>query len=64
MTINSDFTTILKDAPIDEWLALSSSCDRIVASSTDIEEAVALARDRGEDNAVMMKAPRPGFLVL
>ncbi len=59
-----DFTTILKSAPVDEWIALSSQQDRIVATAEQLEDAIALAKACGEDEPVMMKVPPTSMLVL
>jgi hypothetical protein len=59
-----DFTTVLKDAPIGEWIALSHGMDRIVSTSKELEEAIEAAKERGEENPVMMKMPPTGLLVL
>ncbi len=59
-----DFTTVLKDAPTGEWIALSHGMDRIVSTSVELEEAIASAKECGEDNPVMMKMPPQGLLVL
>jgi hypothetical protein len=49
-----DFTTVLKNAPAGEWIALSSDQERIVATAKNLDEAIASAKDRGEDHPVMM----------
>jgi hypothetical protein len=62
--VQINLTEVLKDAPRGEWLALSHTEDRVVASAVLIEDAVAAAKAKGEDNPVMMKVPPTGFLVL
>ncbi len=57
-----DFTEILKDAPEGEWIALSSKEDRIVATAVLLDDAIALANERGERNPVVMKT-HPGLLM-
>ena len=59
-----DFTKILEGAPVGHWIALSEHEDRIVATAVTLKEAIAIAKQRGEDHPVMMKAPPPGALVL
>jgi len=59
-----DFTTVLKDAPVGVWIALSHSMDRIVSTSKELDDAIVSAKQRGEDNPVMMKMPPRGLLVL
>ena len=60
----TDFTTILKDAPVGQWIALSSAEDRIVATAVSLSDAMELARQRGEEQPVMMKVPPHGALIL
>ena len=60
----TDFTAILKDAPVGEWIALSSDQQRIVATAKTLESAIASAHDLGEEDPVMMKIPPVGALVL
>ena len=59
-----DFTAILKDAPVGAWIALSSDEERIVANAPEFEDAMALAKERGEAEPVLMKLPPPTLLVL
>jgi len=59
-----DFTTILKDAPVGEWIALSSAQDRIVATAKELGDAIALAKEMGEEEPVFMKVPPVSMLVL
>ena len=60
----NDFTVVLKDAPVGEWIALSHDQDRSVASAKVLADAIKMAQDRGEDHPVMMKMPPGGALVL
>lgn len=60
----TDFTTILKDAPVGEWIALSSDERRIVATAKTLESAINSAHELGEKDPVMMKVPPAGALVL
>lgn len=59
-----DFTTILKDAPVGEWIALSNRQERIVATGKTLAQAVDNARERGEDEPVVMKVPPVSALIL
>jgi hypothetical protein len=59
-----DFTTILRDAPAGEWIALSNGRERIVATAKNLDEAIASAKNKGEDRPVMMKVPPVSALVL
>ena len=59
-----DLTEVLKDAPIGDWIALSSAQDRIVATAKTLEEALSAAKEKGEDHPVSMKVPPVGNLIL
>ena len=59
-----DLTSVLKDAPQGEWLALSFSLDRIVAHSPNLGEAQEAAHQLGEKMPIMMKAPPLHALIL
>jgi len=59
-----NMTAVLKDAPVGFWLALSPAKDRILASAPELEDALDAARQLGEENPVMMKAPPPHALIL
>ena len=59
-----DLTTVLKDAPIGEWLALSYARDRIVAHAPTLRAAMQAAKKLGESQPIMMKLPPFGMMVL
>lgn len=59
-----DLTTVLKDAPIGEWLALSFARDRIVAHAPTLAAAMDAALQLGEKMPIMMKVPPHGLLVI
>lgn len=59
-----DFTSVLKDAPAGEWIALSKDAERIVATAKNLDDAIALAKAKGENDPVMMKVPPVSALVL
>jgi len=59
-----DFTTILKDAPVGDWIALSNGQDRIVATGKTLAQAVDNARELGENEPVVMKVPPVSTLIL
>jgi hypothetical protein len=59
-----DLTSVLKDAPVGEWIALSSTQDRIVATGKTLEEAVNAAKEQGEESPVLTKVPPVGNLIL
>jgi hypothetical protein len=60
----NDLTTVLKDAPIGEWIALSYARDRIVAHAPTLRAAMEAAKKLGEAQPIMMKLPPFGMLVL
>ena len=59
-----DLTTVLKDAPVGEWIALSSAQDRIVATAKTLADAVKAAHQKGEEHPVVMKVPAVSSLIL
>lgn len=59
-----DLTTVLKDAPAGEWIALSNGQERIVATAPSLDEAVKAAKEKGEQNPVVLKVPPVSALVL
>jgi hypothetical protein len=59
-----DFTTILKDAPVGDWIALSNAQDRIVATGSTLAQAVDKAHEQGEKDPVVMKVPPVNMLIL
>lgn len=59
-----DLTSVLKDAPRGEWLALSFARDRIVAHALTLTAAKEAAHNLGELNPIMMKVPPPHALIL
>lgn len=59
-----DLSEVLKDAPAGEWIALSPDGMKIVATAKTIEEALAAAKKKGEENPIMTKVPPVGSLVL
>jgi hypothetical protein len=52
-----DLTTVLRNAPIGEWLALSFALDRIVAHAPTLTAAKEAAQKLGEKQPIMMKVP-------
>ncbi|MES2393385.1 MAG: DUF5678 domain-containing protein [Acidobacteriota bacterium] len=62
--MNYDLTSVLENAPVGQWIALSHNHDRIVATAPLMEDAIAAAQAKGEENPVMMKVPPAGALIL
>jgi len=59
-----DLVSVLKDAPLGEWLALSFKRDRIVAHAPNLVDAQRTAIEAGEPMPIMMKAPPPHMQIL
>jgi hypothetical protein len=59
-----DLTTVLKDAPVGEWIALSQAQDRIVATAKTLAEVIKAAHQKGEEHPVVMKVPAVSSLIL
>jgi len=55
---------VLKDAPAGEWIALSNGQERIIATAPSLDEAVKAAKEKGEQNPVVLKVPPVSALVL
>lgn len=62
--MTTDFTTILKEAPAGQWIALSHTQDRIVATAINLTDALQAAHEMGEEHPVMMKTSPVSALVL
>ena len=58
-----DLTTVLRDAPVGEWISLSSAQDRIAATAKTLADAVDAAHQKGEEHPVVMKVPRSCLVV-
>ena len=54
----SDISTVLEKAPRECWLALSQDETRIVGRGENIKEALADARENGEDDPILVWAPK------
>jgi hypothetical protein len=59
-----DLTTVLKDAPIGQWIALPRDQKRVVATAKDLDAAVEAAKAQGESDPILLKLPPVGALVL
>lgn len=59
-----DMTAVLRDAPANEWIALSQTQDRIVGTGKTPTEAIKSAHDHGEENPFVMKVPPASELIL
>jgi hypothetical protein len=54
----SDMADILKNAPRECWLALDREERRVLGRGENMEEAVREAKEKGEDDPVLIWAPR------
>jgi hypothetical protein len=58
-----DHADLLRNAPLDKWIALSADESRIVAVADSFAEAAAKAHGSGEDDPLIVKTP-PQWLPL
>jgi len=54
----ADLTLLLDKAPRECWLALAKDESKVVGRGENIEEAVAEAKENGEDDPVVLWAPK------
>jgi len=59
-----DLTTILKNAPAGEWIALSRTENKIVGTGKTVAEAIQAAKSNGNSEPVVMKVPPVSALIL
>lgn len=59
-----DLREVLKDAPIGEWIALSSDRTKIVGTGKTLEEALDAAKKAGEADPIVLKVPPVSALIL
>lgn len=53
-----DISDVLERAPRDCWLALTEDQSKVVGRGESIQEAVTEARENGEDDPVLILAPK------
>ena len=56
-----DLSSVLKDAPAGEWIALSLDETRIVGHGDTMEDAVESAKAAGEEQHILIKMPLPNM---
>jgi Family of unknown function (DUF5678) len=54
----ADLTKVLEKAPRDCWLALAADETKVVGRGEDIKEAVREAKENGENDPVLILAPK------
>jgi len=54
----ADLSKILEKAPRNCWLALSADETKVVGRGEDIAEAVEDAKEHGEDDPILILAPK------
>ena len=59
-----DLTTVLRDAPVGDWIALSHDQQRIVATAKTLNAAVETAKSLGEEEPILFKIPPVSAVVL
>ena len=52
-----DMPELLKDIPIGAWVAISADAQTVLAYSADLDEALSKARDKGENDPIVVKVP-------
>jgi hypothetical protein len=52
-----DLTTVLRDAPVGDWIALSNGQERIVAPGKNLRGSTECGQGKGENHPVVMKVP-------
>jgi len=55
--IAQDFGKILEGTPPGAWVALSANGERVVASATEMKEAIRLAGEAGENRPLVIRVP-------
>jgi hypothetical protein len=48
---------LIKDIPEGSWVALSDDQERVVAYAEHVHDAIELAKQRGEDDPILMRVP-------
>jgi predicted RNase H-like HicB family nuclease len=64
VVIAKDMTSVLKNAPVGEWIALSKDLTKVVGAGKTVEDALEAARNNGEESPVLTKVPPAGALIL
>ena len=54
----ADLSKVLEKAPRDCWLALAKDASKVVGRGENIEEAVREAKENGEDDPLVVWAPK------
>ena len=60
MRATKDISSLLTGVPRGSWVALSNDEERVVAYAAELEEALNLAREKGEPDPVVIRAPEAG----
>lgn len=59
-----DMVSVLKDAPLGEWICLNFERNRVVSHAPNLQDAIAAANELGENQPVVLKVPPPHMLIL
>ena len=60
-----DLFGLLKGLPEGAWVAISERANEVVAYAADLHTALTMARERGENNPLVMRVPEhPGMMFL
>ena len=63
-TSSEKAANLLENIPEEEWVILSTDQARVVAHDADLPNAIAAARNLGEDHGVIMKAEALGRVLI
>jgi hypothetical protein len=57
VTAALDPSTLLKGLPEGAWVAISVGSQKVVAYAADLQTAIDMAHERGENNPLVMRVP-------
>jgi hypothetical protein len=52
-----DFSALLKNVPGGAWAAISNDGARVLAFSSDVKDAVGIAKELGENDPIVTRVP-------
>lgn len=52
-----DLSALLKDIPAGAWVAISEQAREVVAYAADLQAAIKMARERGENDPLIVRVP-------
>jgi hypothetical protein len=64
-TASIDYSGLLKGLPPGAWVAISENDRKVVAYAADLQTAIEIARQRGENDPLVLRVPeQAGMLFL